>query len=176
MQKRKYFILTATAMLVAVNLILTRILPLTNTLSSRLSLGNIPIYIAGIFFGPLAGGVCGLVSDVIGCVVFGGYAPFPALTVSPVMVGVVSGFFSKFLHLDKKRNFLPLLSMVLITDILFELLWKSFGRAMLYGTGFGVQFMARLIEVPLEIVAEVIILFVILKTGTLYRLFGGKTK
>ena len=85
-------VLVAVALLSATSFILARFLgfPQGESTSIRFSLENLPILLSGMAFGPVAGGICGLISDLIGCFV-SGYAPFPTLTVGAVSVGVVSG-------------------------------------------------------------------------------------
>ncbi len=57
----------------------------------RISFENLPILMAGIFFGPFIGAAVGLGADLIGCMVTS-QAPIPLITVGAVCVGFVSGF------------------------------------------------------------------------------------
>ena len=86
--------LTSIAMLVAISVILTRFVAPVNTDYLRFSLGNVPIVLCAILFGPLAGGMCGLIADTVGCFI-SGYPPYPLLMLSPVIVGVLPGITAK---------------------------------------------------------------------------------
>lgn len=91
------------AMFSAISIILTRFLyiPLNNTL--RISLGNIPVLISGIAFGPVAGALCGSVSDIIGCIFFNPNGWYPPLTLAPTIYGIIAGLLSKY---ARKSSFL----------------------------------------------------------------------
>ena len=57
----------------------------------RISFENLPIIMAGIFFGPFIGAAVGLCADLIGCLVTS-QAPLPFITVGVVAVGFMAGF------------------------------------------------------------------------------------
>ena len=68
--------LAVCAMLAALSVIFARlIIPMPNAFT-RFSIEAIPIVIAGILFGPIAGGAVGFVADLVGCLFSGfGYNP-----------------------------------------------------------------------------------------------------
>ena len=74
--------------LIALNVILTRFVSIPIGQIFRISIGAVPIILASLWLGPVAGGICGFLGDLIGCAV-GGYAPNPLISVSSVMVGVL---------------------------------------------------------------------------------------
>ena len=93
MPKNRLRIMTSVAMLTALSVIVERFLPIVNTDTVRISLGNVPIVIASIFFGPIAGMLCGAISDLLGCLL-SGYPPYPVLMLAPIMTGFIPGFAS----------------------------------------------------------------------------------
>ena len=62
------------AVLVAMNLVLSRVLAINIGSTLRITVSATPIYLASLWFGPLVGGICGGLGDLLGCLVQG-YAP-----------------------------------------------------------------------------------------------------
>ena len=54
------------ALLIAMHLVLTRVLVI-DLGAYRISVGSVTTILAGLWLGPIAGGVCGLCADIIGC-------------------------------------------------------------------------------------------------------------
>ena len=54
------------ALLVAMQLVLTRVLVL-DLGPYRITVGTVCTVLAGLWMGPVAGGVCGLCADIVGC-------------------------------------------------------------------------------------------------------------
>ena len=78
--------------LTAIYLILSRFLAINVGGFGRIQLGSVARIMAGIWFGPLAGGLCGLVSDLLGCLIQG-YAVNPIITLAAVLWGVIPALF-----------------------------------------------------------------------------------
>ena len=94
----------AMALFIALSIIFGKFLAFNITSSLRISFENLPILFAGIIFGPISGGVVGLVADITGCIAVG-YSINPLITLGAVSVGFVSGVLSRFLIKDNKRNY-----------------------------------------------------------------------
>ena len=81
MQKKQYWnvkTLVFMALLIAMHLVLTRVLVI-DLGAYRISVGSVCTILAGLWLGPVAGGVCGLCADIIGCFMKGyGYIPEPS--------------------------------------------------------------------------------------------------
>ena len=125
-------IMVAVALLSAVSFVFGRFLafPQGESATIRFSLENLPILLAGMAFGPIAGGLCGLLSDLIGCFI-SGYPPNPILSVGAVSVGVISGLV--FL-LWKKGPVLPRCFVsVYCAHIVGSVLIKTLGLAQMHG-------------------------------------------
>ena len=89
MKHKTIYCITATGILTALSVVLTRYLGFSPSSSTvRLTLGNIPVMAAGIFCGPLYGGICGILADVIGCFL-SGYAPNVPLSIGMGLIGVL---------------------------------------------------------------------------------------
>ena len=119
------------AMLAALSVIFARlIIPMPNAFT-RFSIEAIPIFIAGVLFGPLAGGIVGFVADLVGCL-FSGYGYNPLFCVPPILYGVLPGLlrFLLFKKTDIWRIALAYLPPVVIGSILYQ----SWSLAFVYNT------------------------------------------
>ena len=89
------------ALLAALSIVFARlIIPMPNE-TTRFSIEAVPIFLAGLFFGPVAGGLVGFSADLIGCL-FSGYGYNPIFCVPPILYGVTAGLFQGYLV--KKRT------------------------------------------------------------------------
>ena len=113
--------LAVCAMLAALSVIFARLIsPMPNAFT-RFSIEAIPIFIAGVLFGPLAGGIVGFVADLVGCL-FSGYGYNPLFCVPPILYGVLPGLlrFLLFKKADIWRIALAYLPPVVIGSILYQ--------------------------------------------------------
>lgn len=86
MQKKQYWnvkTLVFMALLIAMHLVLTRVLVI-DLGAYRISVGSVCTILAGLWLGPVAGGVCGFCADIIGCFMKG-YAVNPFITVAAIL-------------------------------------------------------------------------------------------
>ena len=88
--------LVSCALLAAVSVVLARfIIPMPNE-TTRFSLEAVPIFLAGMLFGPLPGALVGFVADFVGCL-FSGYGYNPMFCVPPILYGLAAGLFQPML-------------------------------------------------------------------------------
>ena len=107
------------AMLAAIQVVLARLFGLMPNAYSRFSIEAVPTIVAGILFGPLAGGLVGFTADLVGCL-FSGYGYNPLFCLPPILYGVCGGIFRRLLA--EKVTVLRLLVTVLPAVILGSLL------------------------------------------------------
>lgn len=142
-------------LLTAVSIVLTRIfglgIPLFGFIGLRITLGEVPLILAGILFGPWAGALAGVGSDLIGYLInpFGGPF-FPGFAISAGLTGLLPG-----LLLHRRRENLMLWQVaaaVLFTDFISGVLLNTLWLTMLYGKGFFVilptRLLTRLVTLP----------------------------
>jgi len=161
--------LSLMAMLIALQVVLSKFLMLQLTDSIRLSIDSVPILLAGIWFGPVAGGIVGALADALGTVLFptaGAY--FPLLTVAFCLVGAVSGLLS--LAVKDRSPMLRALVCVIPAEIAGSLLFKSFALSLLYGIPFTGMLAARILPVGAVMIANTMIV------ALLDRLLGKSAK
>ena len=105
MQKKQYWnvkTLVFMALLIAMHLVLTRVLVI-DLGAYRISVGSVCTILAGLWLGPVAGGVCGLCADIIGCFMKG-YAVNPFITVAAILWGVLPALAKPFFANRKKTG------------------------------------------------------------------------
>lgn len=161
-------LLAVSAFLAALSIICGKYLalPVGNVL--RFSFENLPILLAGMMFGPIAGMLVGVVADVVGCIMVA-YTVNPLVTLGAACVGLLGGF---LFHLTKK---LPLLWQTCITVILTHLVAsvvvKTYGLAQYYDMPFHILMLWRLLNYAIVGVAEWLLLYTVLKNQSLRRRF-----
>ena len=120
--------LTTLAMLIAIEVILSRFLSI-NAWNIKIGFGFVPVLIAAILYGPLAGGFVGALSDFIGAVLFPIGTYFPGFTLTSFLTGFVFGLF-----LNKKQGWLQGLAAVGINQFILGLFLNTFWISVLYGS------------------------------------------
>ncbi|MDE5563661.1 MAG: folate family ECF transporter S component, partial [Oscillospiraceae bacterium] len=78
-------VLIIAALLIAMSIVFGKVLSFTIG-PLRISFENLPILMAGIFFGSIIGMVVGAAADVIGCLIVG-YAINPIITAGAAWIG-----------------------------------------------------------------------------------------
>ena len=116
--------------LTAMSIVLGKFLQIPNPFQEfiRISFENLPIMIAGISLGPIAGMIVGTVADLVGCVLYG-YAINWRITLGSAMVGLVSGVVAKII---KNPRSLSIIISVCAAHLIGSVLIKSWGLAKWY--------------------------------------------
>ena len=83
------------ALLIAIQLVLSRVFVIDLGVY-RITLGTVATILAGLWMGPVAGGVCGLVADIIGCFIKG-YAINALITLAASPGWVLPGLAKKLM-------------------------------------------------------------------------------
>lgn len=148
MQKNKRTIfdtrtLVFVGLLVAMHTVLTRLLVIEIGSSYRITLGSVCTILAGMWFGPLAGGLTGLVADILGCMLKG-YAVNPLITVAAVLWGVIPALLCRFAKGGRVRKIVVICAAVTVTSVLSSLVFTTIGVALLNGGDFFVSVSAIL--------------------------------
>ncbi len=143
--------ITLMALFSAISIVLTRFaaitIPLGGFPSFSLELGGIPIALGGIILGPFAGGIIGLVSDLVGYLINDrGGVFFLGFTFNSILTGVIPGIICMIFNKEKiRQKIFPTIDYVviwllaslgivyaLVVDLSEELLiWKTLGVAMM---------------------------------------------
>ncbi len=84
------------AALIAIQIILARFFSIqTETL--RVGFESIPVILAGMWLGPVCGGIVAVVADLLGTIIQGFGAWFPPLVLGPLSAGILSGVSTKYI-------------------------------------------------------------------------------
>ena len=97
---------------------------------ARFTLGSVVTIMAGLWFGPVAGGTVGGVADLLGSFMQG-YAPNPLITIASILWGVIPALMLRFVTGSKTRKVLMLCLSVLITSIVCTLGFTYAGLVMI---------------------------------------------
>lgn len=161
------------ALLAALSVVLSRfIIPMPNA-STRFSVEAVPIFISGMLFGPMAGGLVGFSADLVGCL-FSGYGYNPLFCIPPILYGVAAGLFRRFLgkKLDLGRLFVAFLAPIILGSIFYQsaalaFVYNSKGS---FATSFVYFLSTRSIQFAITMVLDVLIIFFLFRTGMFHKL------
>ena len=133
------------ALLCAISIVAGKYLAIRGGEVMRFSLENMPVIFAGMAFGPVAGMLVGVVSDLIGCVLVG-YTINPIVTVGAGAIGLVSGLMPIIL---KKANIsTPLMTAITVASahIIGSVIIKTIGLYTYYTMPFTVLLLWRVLN------------------------------
>ena len=125
-QRRALKVTVTLSVLVAISIVCGKCLAISAGDFMRFSFENLPIIVAGVLFGPVAGAFVGVIADLIGCILVG-YTINPIITLGAAMIGCVSGLIWMLLKSDKVPYWVRLTLTVLIAHLVGSVLIKSFG-------------------------------------------------
>lgn len=146
--------LAIAGVLVAMNIVLSKFIAIPIGDSLRITVSSVPIILAGIWLGPLAGGCCGFLGDFLGCLV-SGYAPNPFISVSAILMGVLPALLLKLFRVRGGKTtenkaaafafmYLRFLAAIALTMLVTSQGITTYGLAVMYGRPFGAQWLLRL--------------------------------
>ncbi len=163
MKKKKLFTtrtLVSSALLSAMSIVFARLLVIWITPSVRISFGNIPIMMAGIMFGPVAGILVGAVADTVGAAFLSPYGWYAPLTVGPMLAGLIPALLRS--QILRKTNYLRVLRTVLLTNVISSMAYTTWVLSGYNGTPIGALLAARIpLYTCISFVEAVVILLLI---------------
>ncbi len=152
--------------LTAISIVLTRfisiMIPLAGLPSLRLGFGELPIVLSGLLFGPVVGGISGMIADLIGAFAFPQGPYFPGFTLSSILWGVVPGIYSIYIknkfESGNPFTFKRILFILIVSTIPISLVLNTYWLSLMFGKGFFVLLPGRVLSdlVKIPIVTYVI--------------------
>lgn len=133
-------ILIICSLFVAMSIILGKYLAINGGQVLRFSFENLPVLLAGIWFGPLYGMAVGVVADLIGCLLVG-YPINPLVTLGAAAIGAFAGLLVKLFAKD--HIILSTFCAVFGAHLVGSVLIKTFGLAAFYSMPFAVLLLWR---------------------------------
>ncbi len=132
-------------LLVAMQLVLGRVLVL-DLGPNRVTVSSVCTILAGLWLGPVAGGVCGLCADIIGCFIKG-YAVNPLITVAAILWGVLPGLIKPmYIQKGKLGKTVGICISVVLTGAASSLVFTTAGLVLLLGYNFYAIMPGRLLQ------------------------------
>ena len=174
MQKKRTATIKAlvySAMLAALSVVMARLLCFATPDGVRWSLDKFPLFLAGMFFGPVMGALTGFVADFIGSIMQFGFNPL--LCLPAILYGLFGGLLRRYIQ--KKTTLLRLGVSYLAPVLLGSVLYQSSMLAFFYFDGIYAEGLAyylgtRSIQFAIMLVAETLIIYMLMKTGIFTRL------
>lgn len=154
-------VLVISSLLAAMSIVLGKYLQIPIGDSIRISFENLPILMAGIFFGPFVGAFTGIAADLIGCFMKG-YAVNPIITCGAACIGFISG--AVYRNFFKDREFPRVTTAIMSAHIIGSMIVKSLGLVKYYHT-------------PMSVIAWRVPLYIIIgiaETAAIYTLLSNK--
>lgn len=142
---------SAVGILVAMEVILARFS--IHTWNLKIGFSFVPIVVAAIFYGPIAGGLVGAIGDVVSAVLFPVGAYFPGFTLTAFLTGMVFGWFFQ----KKVTVWNTVLSVLVVQGVISQLMntyWISF----LYGSPFVPLFLTRLYQTAAMCIVQIAVI------------------
>ena len=149
--------LTAMALLIALEIILSRFLSLS-AWNIKIGFSFVPVVIAAILLGPVYAGIVGALADFVGAVLFPIGAYFPGFTLTAFLTGMVYGLF-----LYKRQSLPRILGAVAVNQFILSLLLNTLWISVLYGSPFGPLLVTRLVQSAILTVVQIVVIELIVK-------------
>ncbi len=177
MKKRKSSLkiekITLMALLTALSVIIGWVCKMYFTFGAiRITFENLPIILAGIALGPIAGGVVGAAADIISALL-SGFAINPLITLGAAAVGIVAGVVSRPIY--NRKGFIKTLAVTMCAHGVGSVLLKSFA---LWKT-MGYALPLCLLRIPTYLLIgtiEAYLIYNLMKNKHLAAKLGGKKK
>lgn len=165
-------VLVYSAVFAAMAAVLGQLLAVRPTPSSKYTLDKFVLFLSGMFFGPLVGGMVGFVSDFAGGNLFG-QGWFPQLCVPSILFGVFGGVFRNMLC---RKCSIPRLTVAyLFPTVLGAILYQSAALTLTYSANvfwpsFCAYLLSRSIQFSIMLVLEVALIYILIKTDIFARI------
>lgn len=161
------------ALLAALSVVLARlIIPMPNV-TTRFSIEAVPIYLAGMLFGPMAGALVGFSADLVGCL-FSGYGYNPLFCLPPILYGVFGGLLRRWLM---GKPGLPRLAVSFLPPVVLgSILWQSAALSYVYNSKGSFQaslvyfLSTRTVQFAATLVLDVLIIYLLMKSRVFDRM------
>ena len=160
------------ALLTAMSIVLARVVGVPVGNDVRVSFEAVPIILAGLLFGPVAGGLVGFCADLLGSLMTFGFTPM--LCLPPILVGVCCGLIRGWL-----RDRMSLPRMIITLLVIFfgaYVFWQSFALTYVFGgeSSFWQNYLVRVgmrsIQFSLTAIADAVIVHLLFGRNIFYRL------
>lgn len=154
-------VLVLLSLLAALSILFGKYLAIPGGDVLRFSFENLPILLAGLHVGPIAGILVGVIADLLGCLMVG-YAINPLVTLGAAVIGLVSGLLPRALP-ARLPMLLRLAISVAAAHVCGSVIVKTFGLAAYYSMPFMILMLWRLLNYAIIAVLEITLLYLLTK-------------
>ena len=147
--------ITTMGLFIALSILLTRMASLRVAIGGvegiRIGLGRLPIILGGIIFGPLAGGLIGAFSDLLGYFINPIGAYMPHFTLTSALTGIIPALVLKLSQRDEPNVF-ELGIAIVVGQIVTSIVLVPYFLHVLFGLPWTILIVPRLIAEPLSLI------------------------
>jgi ECF transporter S component (folate family) len=151
---KKTRMITFMGMLIALNVLLTHVVPVIQADIIRISFGFVPLSLSGMLFGPIYGGICGALSDLLGMAIASKGSYFPGFTLTAFLSGTIYGLFLYRKPKNLARTAMAVLCISIFVNLGLNTLWLT----ILQGKGFLVMLPDRAIQNSIMSLVQIVII------------------
>jgi len=168
--------ITTMGLLIALSIILTRVASLRIAIGGvegiRIGLGKLPIILGGIIFGPLAGGLIGAFSDLLGYFINPMGAYMPHFTLTSTLTGIIPVTVLILMRKKDEPNIFNLGIAITAGQVMTSIILIPYFLNILFGLPWTILMPPRLIAEPIQIFIYAYTINIILKRNIL--IFNSK--
>ncbi len=157
MKKINTKMLVTAAILIALNIVLSRFLSI-NAWNIKIGFTFISLFVAAYFYGPVLAAIVAGLGDFLGATLFPIGAYFAGFTLTAVLTGLLFGFL-----LYKKQTAIRVICAVLIDQFILGLFLNTYWISVLYGASFKALFMTRIFQSMIMTVVQIVTIGVLTK-------------
>ena len=143
-------------LLVALQIVASKFLSIKISDTLRLSIADSFLILAGIWLGPVAGMVVGILADILGCVI-SGMGILPLMTVPPAAVGLLAGLVGQVFR--KSNNIFVYGGIIFCISMLTSVLYRSWAFSHYYGAPFITYAGPRFVQACVLVVLNTIVVY-----------------
>ena len=140
------------AMLIALSIILKRFMTIPLPVGI-LNFGGFPIIFSGLFLGPYAGAITGILSDITGYMIFPRGPYIPIFTITSMLIGLLPPLIITLIKKRHNVSFLSILIAIMIPQSLTKLFIIPLTMQFCFGIPFFISFtkclITELIHIPI---------------------------
>jgi len=163
--------ITTMGFLIALSIILTRIASLRIAIGGvegiRIGLGKLPIILGGIIFGPLAGGLIGAFSDLLGYFTNPIGVYMPHFTLTSALAGIIPAIILILMRKKDEPNVFDLGIAIAVGQVITSIILTPYFLNILFGLPWKVLIPPRMVAEPIQIFIYTYTINMILKRNFL---------
>jgi len=158
-------------LLIGLSIILTRLASLRIAIGGvegiRIGFGKLPIILGGIIFGPLAGGIIGAFSDILGYFINPIGAYMPHFTLTSALTGIIPVVVLHLISRKDEPNIWELGIAITVGQVITSIILIPYFLHSLFGLPWGVLMLPRVVAGPINVFIYTYTINVILKRNIL---------